>query len=114
MRKYLWMILVIMASIISSCKYDDGELWDSVEDLTTQVSALENLTKQKNGDIEALQSIVNALEDDALVSEVEKSTDGYILHFTNGTTATIRNGVDGKDGMDAPTVYFAEENGINY
>lgn len=114
MRKYLWMMLVIMASIISSCKYDDGELWDSVEDLTTQVSALENLTKQKNGDIEALQSIVNALEDDALVSEVEKSTDGYILHFTNGTTATIRNGVDGKDGMDAPTVYFAEENGINY
>ena len=114
MKKRLLLILVILASIISSCKYDDGELWQSVEDLASQVSALENLTKQKNGDIEALQSIVNALEDAALVSEVEKSTDGYILHFTNGTTATIRNGVDGKDGMDAPTVYFAEENGIYY
>ena len=70
MKKRLLLILVFLASIISSCKYDDGELWKSVEDLASQVSALENLTKQKNGDIEALHSIVNALEDDALVSEV--------------------------------------------
>ena len=56
-------------------------------------------------------------------------TDGYILHFSDGTKAVIKNGKngvngtngtngkdgkDGKDGLNAPVIDVAQENGIYY
>lgn len=100
MKKYLLLILVVWTGIATSCKYDDDELWGSVEDVTDRVVALETLTKQKNSDIAAMQTILNAMKNEVAVSEVENLTDGYILHFTDGTTATIKDGKDGADGED--------------
>ena len=144
MKKYLLLILVTCIGIVSSCQYDDDELWGSVDDLANRVSALETLTQQMNGDIAALQAVITAVENRVAISEVEKLTDGYILHFTNGTTATIKHGKDGadgkdgqdgtagadgedgkdgadgadgkdgKDGKDAPYIYIAKDNGVYY
>ena len=144
MKKYLLLLLVACIGICSSCKYDDSELWGSVDELANRVSALETLTQRMNGDISALQAVVTAVENQVSISEVEKLTDGYILHFTNGTTATIKNGTDGKDGIDgedgkdgangedgkdgtdgedgkdgadgkdAPYIYIAKENDVYY
>ena len=100
MKKYLLLMLVVLTGIATSCKYDDDELWGSVEDAANRIAALETLTKQKNSDIAAMQAILSALENQVAVSEVENLTDGYILHFTDGTSATIKNGTDGKDGAD--------------
>ena len=132
MKKYLLMMLVVLTGIVSSCKYDDEELWGDVEDLANRVSAIEALTRQMNGDIAAMQAIVTAVENQVAVSNVEKLTDGYVLHFTNGTTATIKNGTDGKDGAngadgedgkdgadgkdgkDAPAIGVALEDGVYF
>ena len=120
MKKYLLLILVACIGIISSCKYDDGELWGSVDDLANRVSALETLTQQMNGDVSAIQTIITAVENQDAISEVEKLTDGYILHFTNGKTATIKNGIDGadgengKDGVDAPAIGVSQVDGVYY
>lgn len=134
MKKIL-LLLVVWTGIASSCKYDDDELWGGVDDLANRISALEALTQQMNGDIAAMQAIVTALENQESVSEVEKLTDGYILHFTNGTTAVIKNGTDGADGedgkdgadgedgkdgadgadgKDAPVMGIEKENGVYY
>lgn len=107
-------MLVVLTGIASSCKYDDEELWDYVTDLADRISTLETLTKQMNGDIAAMQSIISALENKVYISEVEKLTDGYILHFTDGTTATIKNGIDGLNGKDAPIVGVKQEKGVYY
>ena len=132
MKKFWLLMLVIWTSIASSCKYDDDELWGGVDDLANRISAIEALTKQMNGDIAAMQAIVTAMENQIAVSNVEKLTDGYILHFTNGTTATIKNGADGKDGAngtdgedgkdgadvkdgkDAPAIGIALEEGVYF
>lgn len=120
MKKYLLLILVSCIGIVSSCKYDDGELWDNVDDLANRISAIETLTQQKNSDIAAMKAIITALENQVSVSEVEKLTDGYILHFTDGTTATIKNGVDGTDGeegnggIQAPVVGLSQVDGVYY
>lgn len=100
MKKYLLLMLVILTGISTSCKYDDDELWGSVEDVADRIASLETLTKQKNSDIAALQSILTALENQAAVSEVENLTDGCIIHFTDGSAVTIKNGRDGADGAD--------------
>ena len=102
-KKCLAVMLVVLTGVVSSCQYDDDELWDSVNDLAARVSALENLTKQMNGDISAVQGIVSALEKNVSVSSVESLTDGYVIHFSDGTKAVIKNGVDGK----TPSVSFS-------
>ena len=67
-KKCLAVMLVVLTGFVSSCQYDDDELWDSVNDLAARVSALESLTKQMNGDISAVQGIVSALEKNVSVS----------------------------------------------
>ena len=74
MKKFLLLMLVVWTGIASSCKYDDDELWGSVDDLANRISALETLTQQMNGDISAMKAIVTALENQEAVSEVEKLT----------------------------------------
>lgn len=144
MKKIFFIALVALTGVVSSCQYDDAEIWDSVENLADRVTTLENLTKQMNSDIAAMQSIVSALENKVMVSKVEQLADGYIIHFTDGTQATIKNGKngqngadgtdgkdgqngtdgkdgqngqdgkDGKDGKDAPIINVAKENDVYY
>ena len=120
MKKYFLLALVVWTGIASSCKYDDDEVWDSVNNLADRVTALEAVTKQMNSDIAALQSIVSALQKQVAISEVETLADGYILHFTDGTKATIKSGEDGKDGENgkdgqhAPMINVAQEDGVYY
>ena len=114
MKKYFLLALVVLTGMASSCKYDDGEVWDSVNDLANRLTSLEAATKQLNNDIVALQSIVSALQKQVSVLEVETLSDGYIIHFSDGTKATIKNGEDGKDGVNAPVINVAKENGKYY
>jgi len=132
MKKYFLLAMVVLTGIVSSCKYDDDELWDSVNNLADRVTALETVTKQMNSDLSAMQSIISALEKQVSVSSVEELADGYIIHFSDGTKATIKNGADGKDGangsdgkdgvngtdgkdgMNAPIIDVDKENGIYY
>ena len=47
-----------------------------------------------NTNISSLQKIVDALQDNLSISRVEQISDGYIIHFSDGSTATIKNGKD--------------------
>ena len=144
MKKIFLLAMVAMTGVATSCQYDDDEVWDSVNNLADRVTSLETLTKQMNSDIAAMKSIISALEKQVMVSEVEELADGYIIHFTDGTKATIKNGADGKDGAngangadgedgkdgadgkdgedgkdgadgkDAPIIGVAQENGVYY
>ena len=111
MKKYFLLALVVLTGITSSCKYDDGEIWDNVNNLADRVASLEAITKQMNSDISAMQSIVTALQKQITVKEVEELKDGYIIHFTDGTQATIKNGANGKD---APIINVAQVDGVYY
>ena len=105
MKKYFLLALVVLTGITSSCKYDDGEIWDNVNNLADRVASLEAITKQMNSDISAMQSIVTALQKQIMVKEVEELKDGYIIHFTDGTQATIKNGANGNvDNNASPVV----------
>lgn len=69
-----------------------------MNDLKSRIEALETKISQMNTEIAALQKIV---DDAVTVVKVEKSADGYVIYFSDNTTAEIKNGIA---GADAPVI----------
>lgn len=80
-----------------------------MNDLKSRIEALETKIGQMNTEIAALQKIV---DDAVTVVKVEKSADGYVIYFSDNTTAEIKNGIAGADApvigvkQDTDEVYY--------
>lgn len=88
MKKRLIYLFVVLISVISyGCKdYDDTEVWDSINSLEQRMSAME--------------TVMNAYKNNILIKSVDETNNGYVITFTDGSSATIANGKDGQDGVD--------------
>ena len=109
--------LVSMALIggMASCTFDDTDLQNSIDDLTSRVEALEDFQEQVQGDIASLQDIISKLDSSVTVNNVVDNGDGsWTINFSDGTSITIRNGQDGEDGLTPPSITVVEEDGTYY
>ncbi len=112
MKKLLSFLLCSLLLFGCSDKYDDSALRNDLSDLGNRVAKLEELCKQMNTNISSLQKIVEALQDNLSISKVEQVSDGYIIRFSDGSTATIKNG---KNSGDAPIIGVKKDtDGIYY
>ena len=115
MRKFL-AILTIVAISFSGCAYDDTALVGRVDSLEDRVDALEKLCKEVNANISAMQTIVNALQNNDYVTSVTTITEngeaiGYTITFAKSQPITIYHGKDG----DTPVVGVKQDSdGIYY
>lgn len=104
MKKYC--LLFVCTLLLLGCKkYDDSALWDSVNNLKDRVTQLEELCKQVNTNITALQTIVSAVQSNDCITAVTpiKSGNeeiGYTIAFANHDPITIYHGKDGIKGAD--------------
>ena len=111
MKKLLTLFAIVLAVGVSSCsKFDDTKIWDKLNDHESRITALEELCKQMNTNIDALQTIVEALEKrDYItnVSPVRKDGEviGYTISFADSDTITIYHGENGQDGADGKDGY---------
>lgn len=116
MRRLLTLSAIVLAVVVSSCsKFDDTAIWDklneqeqTLNDHEKRIVALEELCRQLNTNIDALQTIVEALEKKDYVTNVSPVREdgeivGYTISFANSDTITIYNGKDGVDGKDGYT-----------
>ena len=94
MKKTLSLFMCGLLLLGCSDKYDDSALRNDLNDLENRLTILEERCKQMNTNISSLQKIVDALQDNLSISKVEQISDGYIIHFSDGSTATIKNGKD--------------------
>ena len=99
-------ILLLLISIVAvvSC-YDDGPIWDELQDHENRIVALETLCAQMNTNITSLQTIVTALQSNDYVTAVAPIKEGdkvigYTITFNKAGSVTIYNGADGADGKD--------------
>lgn len=106
MKRVLGFVAAIVAVVVVSCNsYDDTPLWDAIRDHEARISALEELCREINTNIESLQSIVKALKDNDYITSVVPVTEdgkviGYTISFVNSAPITIYHGEDGRDGED--------------
>lgn len=112
MKRFLLSVVLATTLALTSCQFDDSDIWgkldeygESIRDHEQRISALEELCKQMNTNIEALQTLVDALEKRDYVtnvSEVRSNGEviGYTISFAYSDTITIYHGQDGKDGAN--------------
>ena len=106
--KFTICLLFIMTFFFTSgCKdgYDDSELTERVENLENRLQKLE---EQMNSNINSLQAILEALDNNDYITKVVPITNGekeigYTINFSKGTSINIYHGQDGQNGQDGYT-----------
>ncbi len=102
MKKIYPIVLAGLMLVLASCHKDILNRLDSVEE---RVANLEILCAQMNTNIDALQTIVNALQTNDMITNVSEikegnNVTGYTITFLSGKSITIHNGKDGADGKN--------------
>lgn len=122
MKKLLAFAALFAVVALTSCKYDDDDLWNSVHGLENRVAKLEELCKQMNTNISSLQTIVTALQNNVYVTGTtplmkDGKEIGYTITFSKGNPITIYHSKDGQDGEDGitPTISVKKDtDGVYY
>ena len=105
MKKLLFLLAVLVTVFSCSEMYDDSALTSRVDGLEDRVTALEQLCRNMNSDIAALQTIVTALQSNDYVTGISKVLQnnveiGYEITFSKSGKVTIYHGQDGEEGAD--------------
>ena len=109
MKKVFTLLMVALVCVsMTNC---NRKIKNQLEELDERVTALEEIAKKTNADIAALQNIVNAIQNNVFVTDVIKTSDGYTIQFSDGTSAVISNG---KDGSNAPVISIRQDTDGNY
>lgn len=101
-RGVLYFSMCICTWGFYSCSddYDDTWIKETTEDLKGRVAALEEWQKSVNTDIQSLQNLVSALEQNDFVTGVTALSDGtgYVISFKKSGDITIKHGKKGEQG----------------
>lgn len=106
MRKLAALISIMASLLFSSCtKFDDSKIWETLTELEKRIYHLEELCKQTNSNIIALQAIVASLEENKYITNIspinkDGETIGYTISFSDNESITIFHGEDGKESVD--------------
>ncbi len=112
MKKYL--LILFTVGLFTGCdKYDDGKLWDNINNLEARLTALEKQCKEMNTNIESMKVIVDVLQSNDYVTNVTVVSEngveiGYKIDFHVHPSITIYHGEKGEDGKDGQTPYVGE------
>ena len=128
MKRFFLLVVFATTLALTSCQFDDSEIWLKLDDHESRITNLEELCKQMNTNISSLQTIVTALQNNDYVTGVTPITKngeviGYTITFTKSQPITIyhgedgKNGANGKDGKDGYTPQIGvkqDSDGIYY
>lgn len=105
---------VFAATLLGSCSYDDGGLWDAVNGQEERISALEKWQKTVVEQLNSLQGILTATD---YITDVEKvtkedGTEGYKISFLHAAPITLYYNNDNEvSGTGSEAISVAQEEG---
>ena len=94
MRKHSLIMLAAGLLGFAACT---GELEDRVTSLENRLDKLEALV---NDNVNSIKALVEANAKAVTINSVTTTDNGYVIKFSDGTTATITNGQDGAPGQN--------------
>ena len=106
MKKLFTILLTSLLVAVTACQHED--IWNELRDHEQRIEQLEKQCRELNSNVQAIQAILNALQQNDYVTEVMKIMEGgvevgYSLTFSKSGTITIYHGTDGTDGS-APSI----------
>ena len=110
----------MVAVLVSSCTYDDTGLWNALNSLEQRVATLEELCKETNTNLSALQKIVEAISQNEQIKNIapiykDGAVVGYAITFTSGESVTIYNDNKQESVGAVPQIGVAKDNdGVYY
>ncbi len=98
------------AVAFTGCKYDDGDLWDKVDDLDSHLKTLEQTVGQMNTEVTSLQTLLKAIDSGSFITDFSALSggNGYVLTLSNGETLEIYH------GTAVPILGTTEIDGVYY
>lgn len=105
---------VFAATLLGSCSYDDGGLWDAVNGQEERISALEKWQKTVVEQLNSLQGILTATD---YITDVEKvtkedGTEGYKISFLHAAPITLYYNNDNEvSGTGSEAISVVQEEG---
>ncbi len=100
-------------TVLGSCSFDDGELWNAVNSQEERLSALEKWQKSVEAQLGALQGIISATDYVTGVEAVEKDgVKGYKISFLHAQPITLYYN-EGGEISGSSSVGVAQEEGTN-
>ncbi|MBQ5670608.1 MAG: leucine-rich repeat protein [Tidjanibacter sp.] len=91
MKKLLLLLVPLTLGLMVGCSYDDSAILD-------KIAEMEKEHDEMQAQIDAQQTLLDALANKLTITNIVQNTDGYTITFSDGTTATIKNGKDGDKG----------------
>ena len=100
MKKIITIALTFL-SLVSCTNLD--EVWEELREHEERIEKLEALCNKLNSNVEAIQTILTALEQNDYITGLVKIMEdgvevGYSISFAKSGTITIYHGTDGSDG----------------
>ena len=105
MKKITTFLLVLVMGLFTACH---DEIWNAIDDLDSRVTDLEELCKEMNTNIEALQTLVDVLYSNDYITGInpimmDGVEVGYTITFANHDPITIYHGEKGSKGKAGST-----------
>lgn len=95
MKKSITLLCSILLLSLSACQHD--EIWDKLNEHDQKIEQLEQQCRDLNSNVQALQTIVQSIQQNEQVTDVTKIMEGgievgYSITFSKSGTITIMNG----------------------
>ena len=97
MKKLITLLCSTVVLSLGACQHDD--IWDKLNEHDEKLEQLEKQCRELNSNVESLQTMLLALQQNEYVTEVKKIVEdgvevGYSITFSKSGTITIMNGTE--------------------
>ena len=104
MKKLLTILCTTLLLATTACQHED--IWNELRDHEQRIEQLEKQCRELNSNVEAIQTILTAIQYNDYVTEIMKIVEdgvevGYSITFAKSGTVTIYHGTNGDDGSSS-------------
>ena len=101
MKKLLLLFAPLTLGLMVGCSYDDSAILDKIAEMEKEHDEMQKEHDEMQAQLDAQQTLLDALANKLTITAVTETENGYIVKFSDGSTATISDGKDGDSFLES-------------